>query len=109
MHFKFRSYYDHGTGRVIHPFTQQILTETALFPFQTVGQGFQCTVRLGFYRIGFSGIIEQRIHSFLQHTLLVPQDHFRSLYLDQPFQSVVTDDNPSVKIVQIGGGETASV
>ena len=40
VHFKFRTYYDNGTTRVVNTFTKQVLTETTLFTFKHIGQGF---------------------------------------------------------------------
>ena len=45
----------------------------------------------------------------MKHTLLVAQNHFRSFYFNQSFQSVVTDDNTTIQIVQVGCCKTAAI
>jgi len=48
VHLQLRTNDNNGTGRIIHALTEQVLTETTLFPFERVGQGFQWPVGVGF-------------------------------------------------------------
>ena len=48
-HFQFRTYNDNRTRRVVNTFTHQVLTETSLLTFQTIGKRFQRTVSIRFY------------------------------------------------------------
>ena len=80
-----------------------------MFTLQTVGERFQRTVGLRSYGTGFLRVIEQGIHSFLQHTLLVAHDNVRSLDFHQAFQTVIADDDTTVEVVEVGGGETAAI
>ena len=41
--------------------------------------------------------------------VLITQNHFGSLDLNQSLQAVVTDDDATVEVVQVGSGETAAV
>ena len=78
VHFKFRTYYDNGTTRVVNTFTKQVLTETTLFTFKHIGQGFQWTVTRTCYRTTTATIIDQCVNSFLKHTFFVAHDDIRS-------------------------------
>ena len=49
--------------------------------------------------------MNQSIDRFLQHTTFVAQNDLWSSHIDQLFQAVVTIDDPTVKVVQIGGGK----
>ena len=107
--FKFRSYNDNGTTGIVDTFTQQILTETTGFTFQHIGKGFQRTVARSCYRTAAAAVIDQRIHSLLQHTFLVANNDIRSTQLQQSFQTIVTVNDSSVQIVQVGSSETSAV
>ena len=100
---------DDRTRRVVDTLTQQVLAETSLLTFQRVGERLERTVRLVLHGIALARVVEQRIHGFLQHTLLVAQDHLRRLDLDQALQTVVTDDDTTVEVVQVGRSETSAV
>ena len=54
MHLQLRTDDDYRTGRIVHTFTEQVLTETSLFTFKAVGQRFQRPVGLGLDCIRFS-------------------------------------------------------
>ena len=71
MHLQFRTYNDNRTGRIVNTFTQQVLTETTLFTFQTVGERLQRTVSICLNSTRFTRVIKQRIHSFLKHTFFI--------------------------------------
>ena len=70
-HFQFRTYNDYGTCRVVDTLTQQVLTETSLLTFQTVGKWLQRTVGISLHCAWLTRVIEQWIDSFLQHTFLI--------------------------------------
>ena len=58
-HLQFRTYNDYGTCGIVDALTQQVLTETSLLTFQTVGKGLQRTVGIGLHRTRLTGVIEQ--------------------------------------------------
>ena len=109
VHLQLRADDDDRTGRIIDTLTQQVLAETALLAFERIRQRLERTVRLVLHGVALARVIEQRIDGLLQHALLVAQDHFRSLDLDEPLQTVVADDDTTVKVVQVRRGETAAV
>ena len=45
----------------------------------------------------------------MKHALLVTHDDFRSLNLDKAFQSVVADNNATVKFIDVRGGKAATI
>ena len=54
VQFQRRTYDDYRTSRIVNTFTEQVLTETTLFTFQTVAQRLQRTVCISFCRICLS-------------------------------------------------------
>ena len=109
VHIEFGTHDDDGTGGVVHTFTEQVLTEAALFSFEGVGQGFERAVGFALDGGGLLGVVQQGVNGLLEHTLLVAQNHIRSLDFNQFLEAVVADNHPAVQIVQVGGGETAAI
>ena len=109
INLQFRSDNDNGTSGVVDTFSQKVLTETSGFSFQHIGQRFQRTVPRSCNRTAAASIVDQRIHGFLQHTLLVAHDNIRSAQFQQTLQTVVSVNDPAVQIVQVGGRKTAAV
>ena len=101
VHLKFRTNHNNRTGRVVHTFTQEVLTETSLLSFKTVGEGFQRPVGLCLNGIGLSGVVEERVNSLLEHTLLISENYLRSLNLYESLKTVVSYDYPSVEVVKV--------
>jgi hypothetical protein len=46
-----------------------------------------------------TAIVEERVHSFLQHALFVPDDDIRRLQLEQVLETVVPVDDAAIEIV----------
>ena len=109
VHLQIRAYHDDRTAGIVDTLTEQVLTETALLPFQAVGQGLQHASPVAFGGTSLAGIIEQGIHGFLQHTLFIAHDHIRSLDFYQFLQTVVANDDPTIQVVQIRCSEPASI
>ena len=109
MHVEFRTDDDNRTGGVVDTLTEQVLTEAALLTLQGVGQGLEGPVGLALDGGGLLGVVEQGVDGLLQHALLVAENHFRSLDLDELLEAVVPDDDAAVQVVEVGGGEAAAV
>ena len=109
INFQVGSYNDNRTSRIVHTFTQQVLTETSLFTAEHGGERFQLSVRRSGECFSSSAVIDQRVHSFLQHTLFVFDDHFRSGNFHHLLEAVIAVDNAAIQIVQIGRSESAAV
>jgi hypothetical protein len=54
-----------------------------------------------------ASVVEKRVHGLLKHALLVADDDFRSLKLQERLETIVAIDDATVKIVQIGRGKAA--
>ena len=109
VHAQGRADHDHGTARVIHTLTEQVLTETALLALEHVAQGLERTVRSAGDRTATTAVVEQGVDGFLEHALLVVEHDLRGAELDEALQTVVTVDHTTVEVVEVGGGETATV
>ena len=100
---------DDGTTRVIDTLTQQVLAEAARLALEHVRQGLQGAVARTGHGATMAAVIEQGIDRLLQHALLVPDDDFRSLELEQVLETIVPVDNPAIEIVEIGGRKTSAL
>ena len=108
-HSQFRTYDDYRTSRVVNTFTQQVLTETSLFTFQAVRQWLQRAVGICLHSTWLTWVIKQRIDRFLKHTFFITQNHFRSLDFNQSFQTVITDNHTTIKVVQVRCSKTTTI
>ena len=45
----------------------------------------------------------------MKHTFLITEDYFRSLDFNQALQTVVTDDDATVEVIEVGCGKTATI
>ena len=109
MQLQFRTDDDHGTAGVVDALTEQVLAETALLALEHVGQRTERTlVRTG-EGLAATAVVEERVHGFLEHALFVANDDLRSVELHEALQTVVTVDDATIEIVQVGSRETAAV
>ena len=72
-----RSHNDNRTSGIIDTLSKQVLTETSGFTFQHVGQRLQCSVSRSRNRTAAAAVVDQSIHSLLQHTFLIAYDNVR--------------------------------
>ena len=100
---------DHAAGGVIDALAQQVLAEPALLALDHVGQRFQRAVAAAQHGPLAAVVVEQGVDRLLQHPLLVADDHFGGVQVDQLLQPVVAVDDPPVEVVQVAGGEIARV
>ena len=56
-----------------------------------------------------AAVVEQGVDGLLQHALLVVDDDLGRAQVEQALQPVVPVDHPSVEVVEVGGGEPATV
>ena len=109
MQAQLRTDDNHGTTRVVHALTQQVLAETALLALQQVRQGLQWAVARAGDGAAATAVVEQRVHGFLQHALLVVHDDLGRAEVDHALEAVVAVDHATVQVVQVGGGKTATI
>src|SRR4029079_7999381 len=100
---------DDRTARVVHALAEQGLREPSCVGVQHVGERFERTLAAATNRLRAAAVVEQRVHRFLQHALLVPENDFRRAMHDELLQAVVAVDDAAIEIVQIGGRKAAAV
>ena len=109
MELQLRTHHDHRTARVVDALAEQVLAETALLALERIGERFQRAVVGPAQHAAAAAVVEQRVHGFLQHALLVADDDIRRVQLDQLLQAVVAVDHAAVQVVQIRGGKAAAI
>ena len=100
---------DDRTAGVVDALAEQVLTEPALLALEHVGQRLQRAVARPGDRTAAAAVVEQRVDGLLQHALLVVDDDLRRAEVEQPLQAVVAVDHAAVQVVEVGGGEAATV
>ena len=83
VQLKLRAGHNDRTTGEVNAFTQKVLTETTLFAFEHIRQGFQRALVLSGDHPAATAVVEQGIHRFLQHALFVAHDDIRSAQFDQ--------------------------
>ena len=109
MHFQLRTNHDHGTAGVVHALTEQVLAETTLLTLEHIGERLQRAVTGTGHGATTTTVIEERIHSFLQHTLFVIHNDLGSAKLQQALEAVVTVDHTTVQVVQVGSRKATAI
>ena len=97
--------HDHRPSRVIHPLAEQVLPEAPLLALEHVAEGLQRAFVGAHDGPAAAAVIEQRVHRFLEHPLLVAHDQVGGPQVDQPLEAVVAVYHPPVEVVQVAGGE----
>src|SRR6185436_20141932 len=92
----------------IHAFAEQVLPETTALALEHVTQRFQRAIACTGDGATMTTVVEQRVHSFLQHALLVSDDDFRRLEREQVLQPVIPVDDATIEIVQVRRRKTTT-
>ena len=100
---------DNRTSRIVNTFSKQVLTETSGLTFQHVRQRLECSVSRSCYRTSTTSVIDQRINSFLKHTLLVSYDNIWCSQFKESSQTVISVNDSSVQIIQVRCCKTSSI
>ena len=108
-HLEFGTDDDHGTTGIVDTLTKEVLTETALLTLQRVGEGLEGTVAFALDGTALAAVVEKAVDGFLEHALLIAQNDVGGFDLDETVQTVVANENATVEVVEVGGGETAAV
>src|SRR5947209_15761819 len=101
--------HDDRTARVIDTLTEQVLSKASLFALERSGKRFQRAIVRTAKHATSASVVEQSIDSFLQHALFVADNDLGRPELDELFETVVTVDNATIKIVKIRRRETTAV
>ena len=100
---------DDRTAGVVDALAEQVLTEAPLLALERVRQRLQRPVVRAAQHAAAAAVVEQRVHRFLEHPLLVADDDVGRLQLDQLLQPVVAVDDAAIQVVQVRGREPAAV
>ena len=109
MELELRADDDHRPPGIVAAFAQQVLAKAPLLALQHVGQRLQRALARAGDHPPAAPVVEQRIHRFLKHALLVAHDDVGRAQFEQTPQPVVPVDHAAVEVVEIGGRETAAV
>ena len=109
MQTQLRTDHDDGAAGIVDALAEQVLTEAALFALEHVGERLQRTLVGTGDDAATAAVVEQRVHSFLQHTLLVADDDVRRTQLHQTLQAIVAVDDAAIQIVEIGSRKAAAI
>src|SRR5262245_7233319 len=100
---------DDRTARVVDALPEQVLTEATLLALEHVGERLERTLAAAANRLRATPVVEQRIHRFLKHSLLVPENDFRCTVHDELLEPIIPVDDATIEIVEIGRGEASAV
>src|SRR5690606_17296369 len=109
VQLELRADHDDRAARVVDALTQQVLAEPSLLALEHVGQGLERTVARTGDGAAAAAVVEQRVNGLLEHALLVVDDDLGRAEVEKPLEPVVAVDDPTVQVVQVGGGEAATV
>ena len=109
IEFQLRSDDDNRTSGIVNTFTQQVLSETSLLALEHIGQGLERSCARSCNSSAASAVIDQRVHRFLQHSLFVSDNDVRRAQFEQSVQTVVSVDDTSVQVIEVGGRESAAI
>src|SRR5690606_7206070 len=100
---------DHRTPGVVHALTEQVAAEATLLPLEHIAEGLEFAPSAAAERLPALAVVDQAVHRFLKHTLLVAHDNIRCAEFKQVLEAVVAVDHAAVQVVQVAGGETSTV
>ena len=109
INLQLRTYNDNRTAGIVNTFSEKVLTETSLLTFQHIGKGFQRTISRSGNRTAAAAIINQGVNRLLKHTFFITHDNVRRSQFKKSFQTVISIDNPTVKIIQVRRSETSAI
>ncbi len=109
VQLQLRPDHDDRTARVVNALAQKILSEAALLALERIGERLQRAVVGATQHAATAAVVEQGVHSFLQHALFVAHNYFRRVQIHQLLQPVVAVDDAAIQIVQIGSRKPSTI
>ena len=109
VQFQSRTNNNHASSGIINTLAQQIFTETPLLSLDHIGQGLQRSIRRTQYGSLAAIVIEQSINGLLQHPLLIADDDFGCIQVNQLPQAIVAVDDSTVQIIEVAGCEVPAI
>ncbi len=103
------AHHDHRAPGIVDALAQQVLAEAPLLALDHVRKRFEGALVGPGDRPTATPVVQEGIHRFLQHALLVADDDVGRVQLEQALETIVTVDDPPVQIIQIRGREPAAV
>ena len=100
---------DDRAAGVVDALAEQVLAEPALLALQHVREALERPVARTGHGPAAPSVVEQGVDGLLQHPLLVVDDDLGGAEVEQALQAVVAVDDPAVEVVEVGGGEAATV
>ena len=101
--------HDDRAAGVVDTLAQQVLAEAALLALEHVGERLEAMVAGAGDGPAATAVVDERVTGLLQHPLLVADDDLRGAQLEQSLEPVVAVDDAAVEVVEVGGGEAATV
>ena len=109
VQLQFRADDDDRAAGVVDALAEQVLAEAALLALEHVAQALELVVAAATDRAAAAAVVDEAIDRFLQHPLLVADDDLRGAEVQQPLEAVVAVDDAAVEVVQVAGGEAATI
>ena len=108
-HLQFRADNDDRTSGIVDTLTEEVLTEASLLTLQRVGERLEGTVAFALHRARLTAVVEEAVHGFLKHTLLVAEDDLGSFDFKQTLEAVVANEDTTIEVIKVGSGKTATI
>src|ERR1700683_1903690 len=109
VQLEFRADDDDRAAGVVDALTEQVLAEAALLTLEGVRERLQWAVVGAAQHATATAVIEERIDCFLEHALLVANDHVGRVKLHELLQPIIAVDDAAIQVVQVGSGEAAAI
>ncbi len=104
-----RAGHDDRAARVVDALAEQVLAEPALLALEHVRERLQRPVARAGHGTPAATVVEQRVDRLLEHALLVVDDDLGRAEIEQPLEAVVPVDDAPIEVVEVAGGEAATV
>src|SRR5919106_295153 len=109
MQLQIRTDDDDRSPRVVHPLAEQVLAEPALLALESVAERFQRTVVGPGDHAAAAAVVEQCVHRFLEHPLLVADDDLGRLEVHEALEPIVPVDDAAIQVVEVRRREATAI
>ena len=101
--------HDDGAARIVDALAEEVLAESPLLPLEHVAERLESVIAGAGDGASTSAVVDEGVDRLLEHALLVAHDDLRGAELNEALEAVVAVDDAAIEVVQVGGGETATV
>ena len=109
MKTQIRTHGNNRSARVINPFPEKVLPESALFALDYIAQTFQRPVIVTENGPSSSPVFQKRVNRLLEHPLFISDYYVGSAQFEKLFQPVIPVNYPPVEVVKVRGGKTSAI